>query len=140
MAEGLGNQPGGIFGLVELIDEHYEAIEADLLDRGWRLSEVGGSFSWRDLLVMVRRFQRDPETATARSVHGERWKVTDQLLAALIDLLQIGNWQRAGKKHAPKPKPFQRPWEKPRGRKFGSKPIAMSKFNDWWESKRQKRG
>lgn len=138
MAEGLRYQPGGILSLVELIDEHYEAIEADLLDRGWRLAEVGRGLSWRDLLIMVRRFQRDPETATARAMHGEHWSVTDQLLAVIADLLQVGNWQRAGKKSAPKPKPIQRPWERPKNHRLGSKPIPISKFSDWWESKRKR--
>lgn len=140
MAEGRRYQPGGIFSLVELIDRHYEAIEADLLDRGWRLAQVGSAFSWRDLLVMVRRFSALPDTATARAVHGEHWSVTDQLLAATVDLLGAGNWQRAGKKSAPKPKPLQRPWERPKGRKLGAKPIPISRFNDWWDSKRNKRG
>lgn len=88
---------------------------------------------------MVRRFQADPSTATSRAIHGEHWSVTDQLLAAVVDLLQAGNWQRAGKKSAPKPKPLRRPWERPKGRKLGASPIPISKFNDWWDSKRKKR-
>lgn len=143
MAEGRRRDAGGIFGLCELLDEHAEAIESDLLDRGWRLAEVGGRMSWRDLLIMVRRFQGDPTTATSRAIHGEHWKVTDQLLASVIDLLQVGNWQRAGKKSAPKPRPIPRPWEKPKARKLGSDAIPISKFNDWWDRvarKRKKRG
>lgn len=87
---------------------------------------------------MVRRFQRDPETATSRSIHGEHWRTTDQLLASAVDLLQFANWQRQGKPHAPKPKPVPRPWQKSRGQKLGSKPIPISKFADWWESKRKR--
>lgn len=139
MAEGRRDRAGGIFGLCELLDEHAEAIEADLLDRGWRLAEVGRGFSWRDLLVMVRAFQRDPESATARSMHGEHWRPRDQLLAAIVDILQVGNWQRAGKKSAPKPKPIPRPWEKPKGRTLGARPIALSKFDAWWDSMGAKR-
>lgn len=100
---------------------------------------MGGRYSWRDLLVMVRRFQGDPSSATSRAVHGEHWSVTDQLLAALVDLLQVGNWQRAGKKSAPKPKRLPRPWERAKGRQLGSKPIPISKFNDWWDSKKRKK-
>lgn len=139
MAGGLRDQPGGIRGLVELIDEHAEAVEADLLFRGWRLAEVGSTFSWRDLLVMVRAFQRDPATALSRSIHGEHWSTTDQLLAAAVDVLQFGNWQRGGKSSAPKPKPLPRPWLKARGRKLGSKPIPISQFAEWWDSKRKKK-
>lgn len=64
--------------------------------------------------------------------------MTDQLLAALVDLLQVGNWQRAGRKHAPKPKRLPRPWEKSKGKQLGSAPIPVSKFNDWWDSKRKR--
>lgn len=139
MAGGLRGEPGGIRGLCELIDEHAEAIEADLLEWGWRLADVGVRFSWRDLLVMVRRFQALPSTATSRAIHGEHWSVTDQLLAAVTDLLQVGNWQRQNKKSAPKPKPLTRPWEKPKGRRFGANPIPIHKFNDWWDSKAKKK-
>ena len=46
----------------------------------------------------------------AREVHGEAavWTVTDHLLAALIDVGQGANWQRAGGK-AKRPDPFPRP-------------------------------
>lgn len=140
MAEGRRDRAGGIFGLCELLDKHAEAIEADLLDRGWRLADVGVRYSWRDLLVMVRAFQRDPETATSQSINGPHWKVRDQLLAIIADALNWGNWQRAGKRSAPKPKPIPRPWEKPKGKQLGSKPIPMSKFHDWWDSKKRGRG
>ncbi|MGO3844472.1 hypothetical protein [Agrococcus casei] len=63
----------------------------------------------------------------------------DQILAGIFDLLAHANWQRAGKRHAPRPKPLQRPWEKRRGRQIGSKPIPIRQFNDWWESKRKER-
>ncbi|QPE04134.1 hypothetical protein IT882_13130 [Microbacterium schleiferi] len=100
---------------------------------------MGVVYSWRDLWVMVRRFQRDADTATSRAIHGEHWSVTDQLLAVLVDTLQFANWQRAGKKSAPKPKRFPRPWEKPKGHQFGRDAIPISKFNDWWNSKKRKR-
>lgn len=96
-------------------------------------------YSWRDLLVMVRRFQAVPTTATSRAIHGEHWTTTDQLLAAVADLLQVGNWQRQNKRSAPRPKPLQRPWEKSKARSFGSGAIPISAFNDWWDSKRKKK-
>lgn len=89
---------------------------------------------------MVRAFQRDPETATSRAIHGHHWPLVAQLLAGIYDVLQVGNWQRAGKATAPKPKPLPRPWEKARGRKLGAKPIPIRAFDAWWESKRKKRG
>lgn len=45
------------------------------------------------------------------SVHGPPaiWTTADYMLAAVIDLLAGANWQRAGKKNAPRPKPVPRP-------------------------------
>ncbi|WP_425836943.1 hypothetical protein [Microbacterium sp. PA5] len=84
------------------------------------------------------RWQKTPGTATCESVQGVvHWPVTDQLLATIYDVLQHANWQRSGKKNAPKPKRLQRPWEKTAARKLGSMPIPISKFNDWWDSKRK---
>lgn len=31
------------------------------------------------------------------------------MLASIIDVLQVSNWQRAGKKSNPRPKPLRRP-------------------------------
>ena len=56
------------------------------------------------------------------------------LLAHVGDLLAVGNWQRAGNKNAPRPKPIQRPGVETGARSFGSDPIPISEFNDWWES------
>jgi hypothetical protein len=37
------------------------------------------------------------------------WDLTSYLLAGTFDALQVGNWQRAGDKKAPRPRPFPRP-------------------------------
>jgi hypothetical protein len=126
---------GGIFSLCRLIERYAEAIEFDLLVAGRSLDDLGWSLSWRDLLVLIKRWQRVPGTATSEAITGVvHWATTDQLLAYIYDALQTGNWQRAGKKSAPKPKPFPRPWQKPAGQKLGSKPIPISEFDDWWDS------
>ena len=143
MAGGVGDRTGGILSLCRLIERYGEAIEYDLLDRrGWSLDDVGRVYSWRDLWVLVMRWQKTPDTATCEAVQGVvHWSVTDQLLAGVFDILQFANWQRASKKHSPKPKPLQRPWDKGNVRKLGSKPIPISAFNDWWDSKvRSRRG
>lgn len=79
-----------------------------------------------------------PETALSRAVHGERWSITDQLLALIFDVLQLGNWQRARKRSAPKPKPLARPWLRKKSTSLGKDAIPISQFNDWWESKKRK--
>ncbi|WP_150129227.1 hypothetical protein [Microcella alkaliphila] len=79
-----------------------------------------------------------PETALAHAVYGERWSITDQLLALIFDVLQLGNWQRARKRTAPKPKPLVRPWQRKKTTSLGRDAIPISQFDDWWESKKRK--
>jgi hypothetical protein len=37
------------------------------------------------------------------------WGLVEHLLAAAVDALNGANWQRAGRRGAPRPKPVQRP-------------------------------
>ena len=135
MAEGFRHQRGGILGLYRLLEEHGEAVEYDLLTNHYRLDDLGTpALSWRDLWVLVRRWQKDPHTALCEALHGVRWDVTAQLLAVVADTLAAGNWQRAGKKTAPKPKPIERPWTKTKTQALGSAPIPINEFDDWWEA------
>lgn len=57
------------------------------------------------------------ESATVQAVHGPvvRWGPTEYLLARAVDLLAAGNWQRAGSKKNPRPKPIPRPGDRVRG-------------------------
>lgn len=101
---------------------------------GRSLDDLGVTLSWRDLLVLTRKWEATPGFALCESVHGvEYWPTTDQLLAEIADALNAANWQRAGKSSAPKPKRIPRPWEKAKSRRLGSDPIPLSKFHDWWE-------
>lgn len=114
MGCGVGCRPGGILGLLRLLTEHGEAVEYDLITLGLRLDWLGTRrLSWRDLLVLVR--QSPATSALTRAVVGPEvaaWNagvVTADLLAVVVDALQIANWQRAGKKAGPRPKPLKRP-------------------------------
>ncbi|WAC65185.1 hypothetical protein OVA14_07230 [Agrococcus sp. SL85] len=140
MEGGLAPLGGGILGLLDFVEQHEEAVEYDLLTRGFRLREFGNErHDWRDLWVLVRRLQVEPGTALRHAVHGELWPVTDQLLANIVDALNHANWQRVGKKNAPKPKRTPRPWEKTKAQRIGADPIPISQFDDWWESKSKRR-
>lgn len=55
-----------------------------------------------------------------------------------VDQLAIANWQRAGRKNAPKPKPIERPWLKPKSTHLGKDPIPVQDFNDWWDAQSAK--
>jgi hypothetical protein len=135
VGRGVERDAGGIAGLCRLLGEHGEAIEYDLIQLGLRLDWLGTeALSWRDLLVIVR--QAGPGSRLALATQGARalWSQTDYLLADVIDLLAEANWQRAGNKHAPRPKRVQRPGvtSPDEGQKFGRDPIPISEFNDWW--------
>jgi len=138
VARRVGARPGGIFGLFELVEQHREAIEYELIRAGVRLRDVGSErFTWRDLFVLVRGWQKAPHNAVAEAVHGHPvWSVAEQLAAILVDTLAFANWQRAGKKSAPKPKRLPRPWEQTKAQTLGRDPIPISEFDDWWESKK----
>lgn len=133
MAEGLGGHPGGIAGLLRLLDEHGEAVEYDLISLGLRLDDLGTpALSWRDLLVIVTNLPRT--SALARDIVGEDalWGVGEHLLATVVDVLQQGNWQRGQKPHAPRPKPVKRPGAKSETKTYGSDPIPIADFDAWW--------
>lgn len=140
MAEGLEGHGGGIVGLLELIDQHQEAVEYELLVAGYRLDDLGTpALSWRDLLVLMHRWLSLPHNAVAEAVDGHtRWTVAEQLLAVIVDVLEWANWQRLGKRSAPKPKRVPRPWEKSASKKYGKDPIPASQFDAWWESRSSK--
>lgn len=138
MVRGIPGEPGGIAALAAELAEHGEAIEFDLIALGLRREWLGTpALSWRDLWVILHHLPRD--SAYARSRHGEAalWGLTDHLLATLIDAVQDGNWQRAGKKNAPRPKRVKRPGGgKAAGeRKFGRDPIPIARFDDWWHGR-----
>lgn len=137
MASGVGGVAGGIVGLCGLLADPdiAEAIEFDLIALGLRLRWVGtGRLTWRDLAVIVRRSPVGSALAVER--HGEEamWTLTDHLLALTVDVLQVANWQRAGNKHSPRPKPIPRPGVKEQGRKFGRDPIPIRDFEAWWSA------
>ncbi|MDO8308561.1 MAG: hypothetical protein Q7V58_09450 [Actinomycetota bacterium] len=134
MDGGLEGHPGGIQGLLNLLDEHQEAIEYDLIVLGLRLAWLGSPrLTWRDLAVIIRHSPRT--SALAGAVNGDEtaWSITDHLLAGVTDLLALANWQRSGKKSAPRPKPLPRPGKKAWGKRIGKDPIPIRDFNSWWE-------
>ncbi|HLS46084.1 MAG TPA: hypothetical protein VK045_11675 [Ornithinicoccus sp.] len=133
MAEGLGCDGGGIEGLLRLLDEYGEAVEYDLITLGLRLDDLGTErLNWRDLWVIVNNLPRT--SALVRAVAGEdaQWGLLEQLVARAADSLEVANWQRQGKAHAPRPKPIPRPGAKSETKTFGKDPIPIKDFDAWW--------
>lgn len=86
-----------------------EAIQSDLLDRGYSLDRLGTpSFSWWDLKCILRWLPE--QSAVSRLKNPDhKWDLHAHLQAITIDILAGANWQRSGDKNAARPNPFPRP-------------------------------
>lgn len=140
MARRLRGDLGGIAGLRELIAQHKEAIEYDLIGLGLRLDQLGTrALSWRDLLVIVNQSPRT--SALRRSVVGEQadWGLLEHLTAANFDTLQQLVWLQSadGPKNRNRPKPMARPGVEPAvdEKKFGSNPQSIDDTAAWLQKR-----
>jgi hypothetical protein len=126
---------------VEVIDSHGPALEYDLLTMThYQLRDVGGALPWGALRHFLQYLPRD--SALSRELvpvtESERWAsgdATASVLADLYDLLSVFRSEAAVKgttHHARRPRPYPRPWLKPRVRHVGSKPIPVTEFERWW--------
>lgn len=137
MAEGQRRDAGGIRSLRELIAEHKEAIEFDLIAHGLRLDWLGTErLSWRDLLVIIR--QAPPGSALDRAQRPDDagWGLSEQLLAMVVDNTNWLVWAKTddAAKNRNRPKPIPRPGVKPDGVTIGSGAIPideMAAFLGW---------
>lgn len=90
----------------------------------------------RDLAAMVTGLP--PDSATLLAVNGG-WTLTDHLMANVIDLLQVNNWQRTkdGQKGNRPPKPFPRPGvEDSSSKRFGGAKMSLAEAKDWLARRR----
>lgn len=131
MAVGCWREYGGIWGLCDLIDEHAEAVEYDLIRHGERLRNLGGSLSWRDLKVILER-QEPRESALWRENQPDvEWGLQEHLLAMNADMLRMLFWAKTkdGSKNRNRPKPIERPGARPE--RLGRKPLPLDEMDVW---------
>jgi len=97
---------GGIGGLLQLLRERGEAVEADLRRfYGRDLGELfTGEMTFRQLKSYIFGLPLD---CALKSHLG--WSFRDHRAADLVDLLNAIIWQNGGDKKARKPRPFPRP-------------------------------
>lgn len=112
MGEALRDRVGGIRRLYRLLREHGGAVDFDLgrYRPGTNLRHLfTGELTHRELISFIKHLPLD--SATVRQMHpGEsHWDPAYQRLTDIADLLLLGNWQRGGDEHAPKPDMFPRP-------------------------------
>lgn len=125
---------GGILSLCRLILEHDSAVRYELLKVGRTLDDLyEGSLGWPDLLAVVRAAEAGSPLAIAIGGERARYPLRDYLLAHAVNAARQANWQRAGDKKAPMPPLIELPgMESTDSRHFGSDPLPLSEFNEWW--------
>lgn len=87
-------------------------MERDLIALGLRWRDVGTeAFTWRDLRSIVEYSPRDSAIARAAHPNEVAWTATDYLLANVVDVLNVANYQRdkANGGRGRRPKPMKRP-------------------------------
>ena len=102
----LRGEPPGIFGLLDLLEEHGEAVEYDLIALGLRLRDLGTErLTWRDLLVVVRQAPEGSALVRA-TVPAPLFGVPERLALLIEHRLRVLIWQNSGGKGpAPEPMP-----------------------------------
>lgn len=118
-----------------LIDEHQEAVEYELINRGLRLHQLGTKrLTWRDLLVITRH--SPPGNAIDRAMNPDEfmWGLPEQLYATIVDQLRIANWMRTedGSKGRNPPEPLPRPGlVDPDQTTFGEGPLPLDELDEF---------
>jgi len=115
--------------------ERWRALEADLLRAGYTLDDYPDRLSLRAIASAweyavpgsaVYRFEKGPKA---------EWSYTQEILAGILFVLQAANWQRAGNKTAPKPKPMTRPGELPEcTKRITGEPMSIAEFRRRWKA------
>lgn len=120
---------GGTLSLVELVREHGEALEFDLIRLGLRLRDCPSpEFNWRDLFVVCRYLGRDSALYAAMNPDDDpSWSVTDYLLAMVVDHGAARLWQAAGGKGR-RPQPVPRPGDV---KKYRGDALPVEDMADW---------
>lgn len=107
---------GGIRSLLVELNKHGEAINFDLMAKGWTRRDIGRRLTWTDLYNFIRWQPPDGTSAYYRSRKPNSWWVTPELqvLAGVLYAVDAANWQRGGcQGNAPKPMKFPVDREEP---------------------------
>ena len=140
---GIRCHTGGIISLAEFANEHYKALECDLMRCGYELKDVGRSLSWGALHSFM--YSLGAESFVAKEVEPELhdWTTTlktNKILADIYDVLSMINANLVAygsKKPFKKPKTYPR--LKPGGEKVGKEPVAPVQLRNMFVNMRKKR-
>ena len=80
---------GGIIGLAAFVEEHREALNADLLQTGFEVDDIGCALSWGALGAFIRHLPMT--SALVREMHPEEstWATTMKTNAILADIYDV---------------------------------------------------
>ena len=103
---------------MQFVSDHHEAVNADLMKRGYTLDDVGGALTWDALGDFIAK--TDPGSALSYEIDPERaqWGTidgTNTILADIYDQLATINYNMVAllsKRLPKKPKPYKRPGKK----------------------------
>lgn len=133
---------GGIFGLLDLPREHWEAIEADLLTRGFLLSDVPHRLSWRALKAFAKHADRSSALYRVTVGPGAAWDAGEYMLAILVDLAsaELYSKTRDAKSGRNRPKPLRRPGDAPDPdeTRYGDASETVEEIGDWLRKRRER--
>lgn len=109
---------GGIVSLAKFVEEHREALDADLLRVGYEVEDIGCALSWGALGSFIKYLPQDG--AVVREMHPEEstWATTvktNSILADIYDMLVAinANLTAIGSgKPAKRIRPYPRPGHK----------------------------
>lgn len=104
-----------------------------MISHGLRLDDVGTpALSWRDLKIILTR-QEPHKSALWREKNPEDapWDLQAQLLAEVVDMQHLLVWAKTkdGQKNRNRPKPVERPGNRPE--RYGKKPLAIDEMDEW---------
>lgn len=137
----LGCRSGEITGLLSLPREHWEAIEADLLAKGFVLADIPSRVSWRAVLAYTTHADR--QSALFRTTAGARgaWDTSEYLLALLVDIAQTELWAKTkdAKTGRNRPKPVRRPGDEPDADeiRYGTESMDLDDMKAWLDERRE---
>ena len=145
-----GCEAGGISGLVALIEEHGEALDATLqAEYGLGLGDVtAGRVTFRRLRGLVASLPLDgtalwraqrrgysPDVArTADAAPPEWWTPERDLLATIADRQVLQMWQAGGAK-GQRPQPMLRPGHEDGRRTYKGASLSATEFEALWASR-----
>jgi hypothetical protein len=119
-------EPGGIDGLILLIEEHRAAFDYDWWTRfGKPVRVIGKSMTWGEAVRLVRLLRADPGSQIATALEGWEYPFPrSEAMAA--DLWDLEHAKAGAKKRATYPRPYGAPQTKvQRGNAAGRTPDEV---------------